>query len=405
MNPAARWNPLGASGGRAGLVSVLSGSSCFYFSFPLWARLLLVVALGPTQLLAHTANESYLTLRVDGTNVTGQLDVARRDLQQGLTVGGADVSPLSVDERLRREEAYGLDLVARLVLQLDDRTVPLAVTDFTTLPLNNGEYARLLFAASGVDHAPATLRINCRALFGIDRSMHGLLRLEHGGRTDAVAYTVDTPLHEFTLGVPGSRWAQWRTFVAEGVWHIWIGFDHILFLVALLLPAVFREDRATGRWAGVERFRPALINVLKIVTAFTVAHSITLSLAALNIVTLPSRLVESAIAASVVLAATNNLYPWFRDKGWIVAFGFGLIHGFGFANVLGELGLTSATLARALIGFNIGVELGQLAIVAVFLPAAYALRELWFYRVIVFKAGSIAVILVATYWMFQRIFE
>jgi hypothetical protein len=167
-----------------------------------------------------------------------------------------------------------------------------------------------------------------------------------------------------------------------------------LFLIALLLPAVFRRD--ANEWISVERFSPAVMNVFKIVTAFTVAHSITLSLAALEVVTLPSQWVESAIAGSVILAATNNLYPWFKDKGWIIAFGFGLIHGFGFANVLGELGLSRSTLAVALVGFNIGVEIGQLAIVAVFLPMAFLFRQGWFYRVLIFKAGSVAVILIAS---------
>ncbi len=361
----------------------------------------LVLATGIAR--AHTANESYLVFRLDGTNVTGQLDIARKDLQQGIRVAGTDPGTLSAEGLLRREEAYGLDLVGRLELKLDETVVPLEVTDFTTLALNNGDYARLMFAAAGLDRPPSVLRINCRALFAIDASMHGLLRLEHGGRTEAVAFTGETPVHQFNLSAPSRSGHQWLTFVGEGVWHIWIGFDHILFLIALLLPAVFRQSTAGG-WEGVDRFRPALINVLKIVTAFTVAHSITLSLAALEIVSLPSRLVESAIAASVVLAATNNLYPWFKDKGWMIAFGFGLIHGFGFASVLGDLGLTQGTLALALVGFNVGVELGQMAIVAVFLPVAFLLRQSWFYRGLVFKAGSVVVMGIATAWMVERLF-
>jgi hypothetical protein len=122
-------------------------------------------------------------------------------------------------------------------------------------------------------------------------------------------------------------------------------------------------------------------------------------------VSLPSRLVESIIAASVALAAVNNLWPMFRSKGWMVAFGFGLIHGFGFANVLGDLGLARVSLAVPLIGFNVGVELGQLGIVAVFLPLAYALRRSWFYQTVTFKFGSVVVILIATAWMAERMFE
>jgi hypothetical protein len=155
----------------------------------------------------------------------------------------------------------------------------------------------------------------------------------------------------------------------------------------------------------VESLRGAVIEVLKIVTAFTVAHSITLSLAALGVVTLPSRLVESVIAASVVLAALNNLRGTVHGRRWVMAFVFGLVHGFGFASVLADLGLPQGALALALVGFNAGVELGQLAIVAVFLPIAFALRGTRFYSVGVLKGGSLLVAALAAWWLAERMFD
>ena len=119
---------------------------------------------------------------------------------------------------------------------------------------------------------------------------------------------------------------------------------------------------------------------------------------------LPSRFVESAIAGSIVLAAANNLRPFFYERGWLVAFAFGLVHGFGFASGLKELGLERGHLAVPLVGFNVGVEVGQLAIVACFLPVAYALRASWFYRRVTLAFGSALIILLATFWMFQRLF-
>ena len=192
------------------------------------------------------------------------------------------------------------------------------------------------------------------------------------------------------------------TFVWRGIEHIWTGYDHILFLIALLLPAVLRWHE--HRWDGAAAFRPVVINVLKIVTAFTVAHSITLALASLKIVTLPSRWVESVIAASVVLAAANNLIPLFRERSWIVAFGFGLVHGFGFASALTEGGLPTTGLVIALIGFNLGVEIGQLAIVTVFIPITYQLRQSAGYRNVALRAGSVAVMVIASIWMAERMF-
>jgi hypothetical protein len=351
---------------------------------------------------AHTPSETYLALSFSGTNVTGHWDVALRDLQQGLGLDALDARALSPEELSRRQEALALDTIARLEIKADEAALPLRATDYLAVTLNNVEYARLQFAGDGLKAEPAVVGINTRVLFTIDVGMHGVVRVEHRGGTETAVFNANRPAHQFKLREGGGRWRQWGTFVREGVWHIWIGFDHILFLVALLLPAVLRSEGKA--WAGIDKFRPAFINVLKIVTAFTIAHSITLSLAALHLVRLPARPVEVVIAASVALAAANNLWPMLRGKGWMIAFGFGLIHGFGFANVLAELGLNSGTLALALVGFNVGVELGQLAIVAVFLPAAFALRSSWFYRTVTFKFGSAVVVVLASAWMVERAF-
>jgi hypothetical protein len=189
-------------------------------------------------------------------------------------------------------------------------------------------------------------------------------------------------------------------YAREGVWHIAVGADHVLFLLCLLLPAVLvREDR---RWAPVPRLRPAAAEVLRVVTAFTVAHSITLSLAATGQVELPSRLVESAIAASVLLAALDNLWPLWSGRRWLAAFGFGLVHGLGFASVLGDLGLPRGSLVAALLGFNLGVEAGQLALVALFLPLAFAARGSFAYRRLALGAGSLGVAVVGSVWPLER---
>ena len=177
----------------------------------------------------------------------------------------------------------------------------------------------------------------------------------------------------------------------------------VLFLISLLLPAALRAG-ARG-WEPAERFAPVFWDVFKVVTAFTVAHSITLSLAALAVLELPSRLVESAIALSVLLAALNNLRPLVLGRRWIVAFAFGLIHGFGFASVLADLGLPKDALLVALVGFNAGVETGQLAIVAAFLPAAFWLRGTWLYRRMLLLGGSALIALVAAIWLVERSFD
>lgn len=198
-------------------------------------------------------------------------------------------------------------------------------------------------------------------------------------------------------------------YVHDGIEHIAAGMDHILFLVSLLLVSVWRRadarDRAVGphAWLPREQWRSALGEVLRLVTAFTLAHSLTLALAAFGVVSPPSRWVESLIALSVLVAALDNLWPLLRAPRWIVVFGFGLVHGFGFAGAMQDLGLSRQDLAWPLLGFNLGVELGQLMLVAAVLPLAFILRRTALYRQAVVLPGSLAIAVLALLWLYQRV--
>lgn len=198
-------------------------------------------------------------------------------------------------------------------------------------------------------------------------------------------------------------------YVHDGVEHIAAGMDHILFLVSLLLVSVWRRaeahDAAVERhaWLPREQWRSALGEVLRLVTAFTLAHSLTLALAAFGVVSPPSRWVESLIALSVLVAALDNLWPLLRAPRWIVVFGFGLVHGFGFAGAMQDLGLSRQDLAWPLLGFNLGVELGQLMLVAAVLPLAFSLRRTALYRRGVVLPGSLAIAVLAALWLYQRV--
>jgi HupE / UreJ protein len=250
-----------------------------------------------------------------------------------------------------------------------------------------------------------SLKAKYSLLFDVDPTHRGLVQWIAPGNTDAQAQALvfgnESGEQQLALKPPGP-WETLRQYIIDGVWHIWIGYDHILFLLALLLPAVL--IRRDGQWAPAPGIGGAAKEVLKVVTAFTLAHSITLSLAVLGVISLPSRIVESAIAASVIFAALSNLRGAVELKRWVMAFVFGLIHGFGFASVLVDLGLPTNALVLALVGFNVGVEIGQLAIVAVFLPLAFWLRRTRFYQVAVLKGGSLIVALLATWWLVQRAF-
>lgn len=352
---------------------------------------------------AHEPSKSYLSLTLDSSRFAGRLDLPLRDLQS--------VVPLSVDENgtIARDQlvvhyhdatAYALShlqiTVGGRVLSPQFASAPPALEEFS-----DGQYLRLNFVLEHLP-PPRTVEVTYRLFFETNALHRGLLRLEAGGKTQMAAFSPRHSSQDFQFGAP-SYGPQFLVFLREGVWHIWTGYDHILFLLALLLPSVLRRE--AGQWREVAALRPAFYNVLKIVSAFTIAHSLTLSLAALGIIRLPSRFTEAAIALSVVLAAANNLWPLVRDRGWMVAFGFGLIHGFGFAAALSDLGLTKGNMALALVGFNSGVEIGQLAIVAIFLPMAFGLRRTWFYQTPLLRLGSACVILVAGAWCGERMLD
>ena len=246
---------------------------------------------------------------------------------------------------------------------------------------------------------PAQLALHYALLFDVDPTHRGLLQITAGSLSQAAVLPREAPVVAINLESP-QRWQQVTEFVTEGVWHIWKGFDHILFLLTLLLPAVIVHRN--GRWEARGSWRDSSLDILKVVTAFTLAHSLTLSLAVLGLVHVPSRLVESTIAATVLLGALNNVVPVVLERRWLVAFAFGLVHGLGFASVLTDLGLHAGNLALALLGFNIGVEVGQFAIVMMFLPLALLLRDTVFYQRIFVPVGSGLIGAVATLWLVSR---
>lgn len=234
-------------------------------------------------------------------------------------------------------------------------------------------------------HAPDSVALTFD-FFGSLGERHTVLgNFVWNGGENPIIFTRFEPDYLFDTGYRVPALEQFQQYLVVGIEHIFLGYDHVAFLLGLLF---------------VRRFR----DLLKVITAFTVAHTLTLALAALGIVALPGRLVESVIAASIVYVAAENI--WRHTDGahrWRIAFGFGLIHGFGFATVLRELGLPSEGLVRSLLAFNLGVELGQLAIAAVCWPVLLWInRRPWAGRFRV--AVSLLLLLFGTAWLLDRAF-
>jgi hypothetical protein len=354
-----------------------------------------------TSAFAHKPSDSYLKIDGGDEQLTAEWDIALKDLEFLIGLDADQNGEVTWGELNAQRPAIAAHALSRLRIIADGQDCDLRVADLLVNRHSDGTYAVLALETDRRGDA-AALNIHYNLLFDVDPTHRGLVLYTSGGVASTHVLSPDKPALELRAGET-NLWASFAEYVREGVWHIWIGYDHILFLLSLLLPAVL--IRRDNRWQPVDDFRPACMAVLKIVTVFTVAHSITLWLAVMEYVTLPGRLVEATIALSIVITALNNLYPVLPLSGWAIAFVFGLVHGFGFANVLIDLGLTSTTLALALLGFNVGVELGQMAIVFVFFPLAYLLRGTFFYQRLVFRVGSLVIAVIAGLWMYERLFN
>jgi hypothetical protein len=340
---------------------------------------------------AHPAPFSYLDLHIDATGVSGTLVVHDLDAAHDLNVASAD-SLLDPATAARYREALVALLAPRLTLVFDGQPATITFGAMDVVP--DRQSLRLAFTVAG--RRPGRINLNAY-IFPYDPihqtfvNVYEDTALTHQAILDAARQTA-----EYYSGTVQGRMSVVRTFVASGIEHILIGPDHILFLIGLLL-------------LGGSLKRLALI-----VTSFTIGHSITLSLAALDILSPSSQFIEPLIALTIVVVGADNLLVLRARpnpdreatdiRAWL-ALGFGLIHGFGFAYVLKEFGLPQAALGWSLFAFNLGVEFGQLVIVGVVATVLLLIRRqsaAAAHRVALL--GSLAVILAGLYWFVERVF-
>lgn len=351
---------------------------------------------------AHATGEHYAFLDVEEDALRVRLEIHETDLksQFGLQLQTEIPSAEVVEQIL----AYALD---RFEVRVADQKLNFRLTSADVFSPPQGSFLQLFLEAPWPGALPERLIVRQTLFFEGQPRHRGLLLIEHNAVIDrdfgeeytALIFSPDREVQELDLvDVPGLL--QFRQFLWQGAYHILIGYDHILFLVSLLLTSVLvRIDR---NWLAKDSFKRSLITVAGIVTVFTIAHSVSLSLAALDIVKLPSRPVEIIIALSILVMAVNNLRPFLPGR-WLVIFFFGLFHGLGFATVMGHLTFRMVDLVKVMVTFNIGVELGQLAIVLVVFPALFLLRKQpWFVPVVV-RGGSVVIAAIAAYWLVDRV--
>jgi len=347
---------------------------------------------------AHNRDQSYLYLNIYEDRIEGNFQAVSKNINPSVGV--------QLDKHFTLEElnavlpqlhAYILENVS-----IKDKSQKLEIEFTGSKVLANqefGNFAILKFNLKGVDIVPDEIAVDYDLYFDSDKKHRALLLQGYNWKAgivnnESVHSAIFSPKNtSFTLNLAKYNfWTGFWGMIRMGVWHIWIGIDHILFLVALLFPSVVRRRKTSlsgfkgiiDQWEGVDQFKSAFWYILKIVTFFTLAHTITLTLATLGWVKLPSHIVEAIIAFSIALAAFHNIKPIFKQKEWLIAFVFGLFHGFGFAGVLGEKGIQGEYLFPTLFGFNIGVEIGQVLIILAIFPILFLLRKQKVYPYIIF---------------------
>ena len=352
--------------------------------------------------LAHSTGENYVFLNIDEDALHVRVELHANELESEFGLLLTDEVPDAA--ALQPVVAY---VGVHLEISAFDQPLQLDFRDAGRMTLPQGEFLHLHFATEWEGALPESLVIRQTLFFEQDPRHRGLLLIERnavagrdfGEEYTALVFRPDKAVQELDLvDVPGLL--ALRDFLWQGAWHILIGYDHILFLLSLLLTAVVAWRG--GQWVAEEGFRKPFLNVAGIVTVFTIAHSISLSLAALEIVKLPSRPVEIIIALSIIVMAVNNLRPFLPGR-WTVIFLFGLFHGLGFATVMGHLTFRMVDLVKVMVLFNVGVELGQLGIVLIAFPLLYFMRKQTWFVPVVIKGGSVAISAVAAYWMVERI--
>lgn len=395
---------------------------------------LLIVLLLPITAAAHQSGNSYLRISSTEAGVSVQIDFAVRDLNSLLQI------PPEQQKEIRRHELEELrDRLAALVgeslsLEADGDPLSLSFQSQEVTVHNDGLYVRQTHTAEALPSNAAYLLVRYGFFNAEEKVARAFLKLNNGPLESTAVLDPRHAVQRLPLREIALAEALW-TYAREGALHIWSGPDHLLFLLCLLLPGLglaaargtvllsesivseaspasasaTRATRAvpagsaTSAPSADSGWRAVGMYALKVVTAFTLSHSITLAAAALDWITLPDKLIESAIAASIIISALLNLRGGEGRQSWKLALGFGLIHGMGFANGLRELGLSSSHFIETLVAFNLGVEFGQLVVVLVAGLLLWPVLSNERVVRLIQRWGSVGILLMACVWLGERV--
>jgi len=353
----------------------------------------------PEMAFAHAASTSYLVVQLpaDDAPVDVRWDLSLHDIAWSVFIDANYDGDVTGQEVQDARPAIGPAVLRQISLRRGGATCTVSVVDFALAVRSEQNF--LSVAMQAVCPKRGAVSVGGPLFMSGDASQRVLLSAVRGEVQLTGVMSAAEPVWNEPAQV--SAWGSFVRFIGEGVWHVLIGYDHIAFVLLLLLPSVMRP--VDGKWQGAPGLRQVARDMFTIITAFTIAHSTTLALAVTGTVKLPIQPIEIAIAVSIAVAGAVNLFPRLTRWRLPLAFGFGFVHGFGFANALSEIDAGGTSLLPLLGGFNIGVELAQLGIVAVVLPMIYAMRTTRWYANGVLPLGSCALGMAGVVWLLQRV--
>lgn len=357
-------------------------------------RLLLVILLlAPLAARADSSSTSYLDIDAHGATIDVQWSLALRDLDDAIGLDTDGDGRITWGELRSASGKVAAFAVSRLRLSSNGAVCPAGDAEILADRLGGAGYAVLRWTATCAA-AITTLDVGYSALFESDPRHRGLARVAINGADHAAVFSPANPSAHFASSA--GRTSVMRDFFQAGIAHLVGGSDHLLFIAMLLAPALLRTDPALGslrRMAGA----------IRVLTAFTLAHGVTLALAVLHVIEVSPAIADPAIAMTILVTAADNLLPFLKVRRDVLALGFGVIHGLSVAGTLGPLGLPPGLLAVALVSFNLGIEATQIAIACAFVPLAFCIRATQAASHRVLPAVSAAALVIAALWLAARL--
>ena len=354
----------------------------------------------PSVSMANKPSDSYLKIEVDKT-FTVQWDIALRDLEILIGLDSNFDGKITWGEVRQQQQKIFDEAVPDLKISIDEVDLPLQPTGLKVTEHSDGAYAVLELTSDAMERF-TLMKVDYDFFFDVDQTHRSLV--DYGGDFGSGSYVITDVDKTLVIPEGGTHWFYLTlTYIKVGAKRFFTDYDHLAFLIALILPSVWQFEEKRLKYIPVVKGKTAIQAIFWLVICLTFAQWITLSQSVSDSTASQSNWVQTAMAALVALSAIHNMYPMTRYWGVIATIGFGLLLGLGSGEFLKQQGLPSAMVPISLLGFSIGLGLAQLALVAVLFSVAVMIRRTNFYDQFVFHGGSTLIVVLGTMWVIERL--